>query len=87
MPRYIEIQDGITISVDSIESIERQADNKTKVYAHKRLYISTYPYDVLLAMLKEEEVIVDKKTSTEEASKRTMEKLDKVLGSVTHPAW
>lgn len=81
--KYIEIQDGITININSIETVERLEGNKSKVYAHKRVYESTYPYETLLSMLKEEETI-SKKVPSEELITRTMKKLDSVLNKQEH---
>ncbi|KKL25323.1 hypothetical protein LCGC14_2406460, partial [marine sediment metagenome] len=65
------------------EAIKRIEGGKSKVYAVKRSYISTFPYDTLIAMLKEEDA-VDKNVSGDEFAKQTMVKLSKVLDKSTH---
>ena len=81
--RYLEIQSGITLSIDSIEGIEKLEGNRTKVYARRKTYISTYPYETLLSILKQEET-VDKEVSNDAFAKDTMEKLNKVLDKSQH---
>lgn len=81
--KYIEIQDGISLNVDCIEGIEKLEDNKCKVYTHHHTYLATFPYDTLLAILKEDEMI-DKKHTSEEMMKSTMSKVEQVLGKSQH---
>ena len=81
---YIEIQEGITINIRSIESLERLEGNKTKVriLGQRMPYVSTYPYETLLSLLKEEDT-VDKKAPAQKLEE-TVEKLDKVLNKAQH---
>lgn len=76
--RIIEIQEGICINSDKIEGIEKVTETTCKVYVGTRAYLATYPYETLMAMLKNEEV-VDKGVGKDEQIKKTMLKLDKVL--------
>ena len=81
--RYLEIQDGITISIDCIEAIEKKDEVTSKVYTHHRVYLATFPYSTLLEMIKQED-IVDKKLSSTQITEKAMGKLDKVLNQAQH---
>ena len=81
--KYIEIQEGITLSIDCIEGIEKIDETKCKVYTHHRSYLATFPYSTLLGMLKQDDMI-DKKLANADISKSISEKLDKVLNKAQH---
>lgn len=81
--RYIEIQDGISLNISCIEGIEKIDENKCKIYTNYHTYLATFPYDTLLGMIKQDEII-DKKKSSEEIMKSTMQKVEQVLGKSQH---
>ena len=80
---YIEIQPGFSVKATEIEGIEKMENNRTKVYFHHRTQLSRVPYETLLSMLKGE-LIEGRGESDEVFMKRTMQKLDKVLGKAQH---
>ena len=78
MNKFIEIQDGISINVNSIDAIEDSENNTCKVYVGTRIYQATYPYSTFMSLIKSE-IVVDKATPREEQFDKTMKKLDGVL--------
>lgn len=78
--RYIEIQDGISINVEKIEGIEDIDGMTCKVYICGKTYISTYPYNTLLQLIKQDD-LVNKSSSKEVQIEKTMKKLDGVIGT------
>ena len=83
MSKFIEIQEGICLSVDLIEGIEEVDDLTCKVYVGTRTYLSTFPYQTLVKLLKKDDV-VDKAMPQAELTTRTMKKLDAVLSNAGH---
>ena len=57
--KILSIQDGISINVDKIEGIDKIDDKICRVYVGSRTYISTYPYETLLQILKNDELVKD----------------------------
>jgi len=53
--KFIEIQDGVSINIDSIESIERIDDFSTEIKTKFNVYKTVFPYKVLLGILEEQE--------------------------------
>ena len=85
--RYVEVQDGIMLNVNSIEAIRKPdaLDEDTQVFTHHRKYRSKMSYDTIVAIIKEEES-VDRKVGDGERINDTMRKLSTVLDSVQHNA-
>ena len=81
MNKFIEIQEGICVNIDEIEAIEEADEFSCKVYVGTRTYLSTFPYETLMKLLKKDDV-VDKAMPQTEQTARTMKKLDAVLGNV-----
>lgn len=75
--KIIQIQDGISINADHIDGI-KEVDGGCEVYVGSRVYISTYPYETLIQLLKSESMVDNGYTKNETIAK-TMEKVDKVL--------
>lgn len=83
MARFIEIQDGISLNVADIEGIKKISDSSCEIYTHHRKYLCTYPYETILAMLKEGEVI-NREMSDSQKFQSAMEKLDTVLNKAQY---
>ena len=83
--RLIEIQEGVVIDASKIESVRKpdSIENRTMIFTHHRKYATSIPFETIIAMLREEES-VGRNVSSDERVKNTMDKLDKVLGSVGH---
>lgn len=73
--RFIEIKNGITVNVRSIDGIEEVDGLTCKVYVGTRVYSSNIPYEALRSLLKNEEVIDTK----DDSMSQTMKKVDKIL--------
>jgi hypothetical protein len=78
--RYIEIQEGVSLNTSQIESVKKLDTGGCEIYAHHRKYLSTYPYETIVAILKETE---DREPFFSEFG-NTMSKLDKVLNRAQH---
>ena len=49
---FIKIADGLSVKVDEVEAVGYGANNlSSKVYTHHNIYDSTFPYEVILALL------------------------------------
>jgi len=77
--RYIEISDGLSVSVHSIEAVQKIDDFTSKIHTSNNSYDSHFPYLTMLHILEGEQPV-----STSEA---TMKKLSAVLDKKTEPAW
>ena len=84
--RILQIQDGISVNVEEIEGIEKIDNETCKVYVGTRTYISTYPYETLLQILRNDE-LVDKKSSKEDKLSQLNEKVGKLLDNSQFWAW
>ena len=67
--RFLEIKDGFSIKIDSIEAIERINEFETRVHITGNTWTANFPFSTLLRIL-EEDV----------QEEPTMKKLDAVLG-------
>jgi predicted P-loop ATPase len=76
--KILSIQDGICVNVDEIEGIEKVDDKSCKVYVGTRTYISTYPYETLMSILKNDE-LVDRNTSKVDKLSQLNDKVGKLL--------
>lgn len=83
--KYIEIDDGVTVRTDAIEGLRRISDMTTEVFFHHRKYLANYPYETILALLKEEEVVTSN-IARDEQTKKILEKLEAVLNKSQHYA-
>jgi hypothetical protein len=81
--RIIEIQEGICINADHIDGIKEKNDGTCEVYCGQKTYISTYPYQTLMDMLKMEDM-VDKGTSKDDAMLDTMKKVEQALNKTQY---
>jgi len=53
--RYIEIADGVSVKIDSIEAVLRTDSLSSEVVTADNSYTSIFPYEVLLELLEMEE--------------------------------
>lgn len=49
--RFIRINDGVSVSVDEIESVSAKGDLKSIVKTHHNVYESNLPYNALLELI------------------------------------
>lgn len=78
--RLLQIQSGVSINVDKIDGIKEVDENTCEVYVGKRTYIATYPYDTLMSLLRQDE-IVDQGKSKEQVMDETLKTLKAVKES------
>lgn len=77
--RFIEIKENFSISIDSIEAVERDTDLTSKIHTRFSTFIANFPYLILLR-------IIERETEETKETKETkvMQKLSGVLDSVGH---
>lgn len=76
--RLLEVQDGISIDVDKIESIEKINDTSCKIRMATGTYVATFSYETILQLLNAGNVIGKEKADFS----KVMKKLDGVLGTM-----
>lgn len=83
--RLVEIQEGVLLDVDKIEGVKAPDDKnaQTIIYTHHRKYVTTYPYETLVGLLREGEM-VDRDLNDGAKVKEVLDKLDKVLPGMGH---
>lgn len=72
--RLLQLQSGVSINVEKIDGIKDMDDGTCEVYVGKRTYISTYPYDTLMRLLSQDD-IVDQGKSKDERMEETLKVL------------
>ena len=79
--RLIEINDGVFVDAHQIEGVSKpdSTQKKTLVFTHHRKYATNFPFETIIALLKQGDTI-DRDVS----EKSTMKKLDAVLNKTGH---
>lgn len=80
MPRFVETDEGIVLNINNIEGIKRLSEGGTEIYTHHRKYRTDYPFDTIMAILKEGEVV----EGVKQDNQAVMAKLDAVLNKAQH---
>jgi len=76
--QYIEIADGLSVRVDEIEAINVAEDGLTSVVkTHHNVYMSTFPYNVLLELIESRGAVTEKKE----------EQTLNIMKEISTPAW
>lgn len=80
MPRFVETDEGIVLNINSIEGIKRLAEGGTEIYTHHRKYRTDYPFDTIISILKEGEVV----EGNQQGNEAVMNRLNAVLERAQH---
>jgi hypothetical protein len=61
---FIELRDGLSVSIEEIEAIQRVDDGSSRVFTQNNTYDSTFPYMTLLELVEREQVPEEKEQVT-----------------------